>query len=268
MRRSSAWWSVALGGALLTCRVALAQPVIHIPPPIAVPEGFFGHHVAELGGDLLVAAVANLSSFGGEVYLLDPATGSLMQTFVNPDAMLYKHFGVSLASVGGKALIGAYSASGGVIVSGAAFLFDAATGTLVRTFPNPAGSNALFGSPVAALGSDVLVGAPGDSIAGAVYLFDGTTGALLRTFQAPVPASDDKFGFSIAALGSNVLVGAPGLGTSPGAAYLFDRTTGALLQTFVDPSPPGGDPFFGWGGSGRRRQRARGRPGRRCGRGG
>ena len=70
MRRSSAWWSVALGGALLTCRVALAQPVIEIPPPIVAPYGSFGHHVAELGGDLLVAAVAIITVFPDIVMVL------------------------------------------------------------------------------------------------------------------------------------------------------------------------------------------------------
>ncbi|MCL1465890.1 Calx-beta domain-containing protein [Argonema galeatum] len=108
------------------------------------------------------------------------------------------------------------------------------------TFLNPTPNNEdLFGSSVAAVGNNVLIGAPGDDTgardAGAAYLFDGTTGALLQTLT---PNYSNNFGNSVAAVGNNVLIGASG------AAYLFDGTTGALLQTFLNPTPDFYD-YFG-----------------------
>src|SRR5207247_8455774 len=99
-----------------------------------------------------------------------------------------------------------------------------------------------FGFAVTAVGSTVLIGAPG---AGRAFLFDGTSGALLRTLAAPTPEAGDQFGYAVAALGSNLLVGAPGagdLGASPnaGRAFLLDRRAGALLQIFATPTPAGG----------------------------
>jgi uncharacterized repeat protein (TIGR01451 family) len=87
---------------------------------------------------------------------------------------------------------------------------------------------------VAALGHDILVGAPNDSTrgasAGAVYLFDGTTGQLLQTFYSPHPQDGGHFGFSIAAFGNDrFFVGAPGDGTS-GAVYLVRTGRPVTLQ--------------------------------------
>jgi hypothetical protein len=122
---------------------------------------------------------------------------------------------------------------------------SAALGDLLLTINDPAPTtNDLFGQSVAALGKNMLVGAPyarvGGYVCGAVYLFDGQTGALLRTFQDPAPAHQDYFGCSVAAVGNNVLVGAyeaDAKTTNAGAAYLFNGSTGELLQTFYEPSP-------------------------------
>jgi expansin (peptidoglycan-binding protein) len=65
--------------------------------------------------------------------------------------------------------------------SGAAYLFDAATGDFLLTLTNPMpGADHYFGTVVAFAGGHVLVGVPSDdtgaSKAGSAYLFDGTTG--------------------------------------------------------------------------------------------
>jgi cysteine-rich repeat protein len=114
---------------------------------------------------------------------------------------------------------------------------------LTLSDPNPR-TSAQFGAAVAAMGSDVLVGSPGDNNSirhGAAYLFDGTSGALLRTFADPapppgIPQPSTEFGGSIAAQGGRVLIGAGGANR----AYLFDGTTGALLLTLVPPPPSAG----------------------------
>jgi outer membrane protein assembly factor BamB len=161
--------------------------------------------------------------------------------------MVDDRLGTSLAAVGGNVLVGAPGRDANSIFdSGAAYLFDATTGGLLRTFSNPTpAAFDQFGSAVAGVDGKVLVGAPlkdagAVSDAGAAYLFDGMTGGLLHTFSEPAPTTESQFGAAVAGLGGNVLVGAPG-GT--GAAYLFDGMTGALLHAFMNPTPVAGDNF-------------------------
>ena len=119
---------------------------------------------------------------------------------------------------------------------GAVRLFDGATGALLRTFNDPdPGSGRSFGSAVAAVSGNVLVGAPSyNGPAAAAYLFDGATGALLQTYPSPNPQTYDGFGTAVASFGTDVLVGSP----SNDAVYLFDASTATLLRTFTNPFPP------------------------------
>src|SRR5262249_43321198 len=118
---------------------------------------------------------------------------------------------------------------------GLSYLFDA-TGAVLRTFTNP-GSFGGFGTSVAVVGGNVLIGVKDDGPGGgAAYLFDGTTGALLLTIPDPSPAAERLFGSVVAAFGNDILVSAPTY-TGPGEVDLFDGTTGALLQTFANPNP-------------------------------
>ena len=90
-----------------------------------------------------------------------------------------------------------------------------------------------FGRAVAALGDDILVGAPGNS--GAVYRFDGRDGRLLATFADPDASGGNRFGVAIAADHGRVVVGAPDHDAGDGdegAAYVFDARTGALQASF------------------------------------
>ena len=116
--------------------------------------------------------------------------------------------------------------------------------TLAQTFLNPSPDPSdRFGQSVASIGSNVIVGAPGDSNAGAVYVFDGANGSILLTIPNPDTgaASNPQFGFSVAAVGGNILVGAPSYDIPTagriGRAVLFDGTTGDLLLTIPNPTP-------------------------------
>src|SRR6185369_11982455 len=137
--------------------------------------------------------------------------------------------------------------------AGAAYLFDATTGTLLRTFTNPTpGANDQFGSEIALFGNRALIAAPFDDAgatdSGAVYLYDTTTGALLRTFTNPTPAMSDTFGTSVALSGTRVLIGAEQDDTSgfnEGIAYLYDLATGNLIKTLTIPSVNGDSEFLG-----------------------
>jgi hypothetical protein len=117
-----------------------------------------------------------------------------------------------------------------------------------------------FGYSVAAVGTNIVIGAPFDdpggiTDAGSAYLFN-STGVQLQTFENPNPDPGDQFGFSVAGVGTNVIIGAPnddpGGVRDAGSAYLFDSNTGALVQTFnnpiSDPNNPNIDAGdqFGW----------------------
>ena len=127
----------------------------------------------------------------------------------------------------------------------------AALGDLMRAYRNPtpdAGDS--FGHCVAALGNEVLVGAPYDDTygddAGIVYLLDAS-GNVSKTFHGPAPFANERFGSHFVAVGENVLI----FGNDPEYAdndigYLFEVETGKVLHTFRNPTPAAGD-YFGWG---------------------
>ena len=219
---------------------------------------YFGGSVAVSGNNLLVGAPNddNQGEEGsGAAFLFDATMGDLRQTLLNPSPARYDYFGGSVAVSGNHLLVGAVFDGGvGESGSGAAYLFDAATGDLLQTLLNPSPDNFdLFGTSVAVSGNNLLVGASnddnqGEEGSGAAYLFDAATGDLLQTLLNPSPDRADSFGTSVAVSGNNLLVGAPGNEDqgekSSGAAYLFDAATGDLLQTLLNPSPDNGD-FFG-----------------------
>jgi hypothetical protein len=134
---------------------------------------------------------------------------------------------------------------------GQAHLFDANTGTLLRTFEDPSATSLdQFGISVAMDGTRVLIGAMGDNnngfFVGQAYLYDAVSGELLQTFDDPTPTGEDQFGTSVALDGNYVLVGARGddtNGSNIGQAHLFDAITGSLLWTFNDPTITSTDEF-------------------------
>jgi len=174
----------------------------------------------------------------------------------NPDVYGRAAFGYSLAAVGNNIAIGAVEDDTATIDGGAVYLFDGATGTLLRTFLDPTPEIFEgFGIGMATLGDNVLIGSPQVDIAGTntgtVYLFDASAGSILRTFTNPTPAGNDGFGARIASLGDDLIVSAwadDTAGEDAGAAYLLDGVSGQLLQTFLNPAPgppdyAGGDSF-------------------------
>src|SRR5882672_2092451 len=187
--------------------------LLTIPNPTPAFDDLFGYSVAALGDAILVGAPYDGTGApgAGAVYLFDAQTGALLQTFTNPTPADYDLFGQTVAGVNGEVLVGAPFDDTAAGNAGAAYLFDAASGALLRTFTSPrARAGDFFGSSVAGVGGNVLVGAPFDgtaaSNAGAAYLLDAASGALVRTFLDPEPAADERFGSVVAALGGDVLV--------------------------------------------------------------
>jgi hypothetical protein len=83
-----------------------------IPSPsvttLHVSEGYgFGYSLASLGGALLVGNPMATGGplAGGAGYLVDPATGGVLQTFYSPSASTCL-FGTTVAAVGGRGVGG------------------------------------------------------------------------------------------------------------------------------------------------------------------
>jgi hypothetical protein len=124
-----------------------------------------------------------------------------------------------------------------------------AAGNLVQVLLNPTGDDSdRFGTALAAVGENVLVGAPQDDTdarnGGIAYLFSGATGQLLRVLRNPQPADDDHFGEVVAAMGEDILIAAPQpFSSGPGFVFLFDGLTGRFLHRFQHPTPHPRDGF-------------------------
>jgi hypothetical protein len=193
--------------------------------------------VAAVGNNVLIGA-NGVNGSEGAAYLYNPP-GTFLQSFTDPNKTYQDYFGGSVAAVGNKVLVGAGNGS-----KGAAYLYNPASATPntpIATFTDPNNTiNDLFGSSVAAVGNNVLVGAEGvNGYKGAAYLYN-PSGTLLQSFTDPNNTAKDRFGSSVAAVGSDVLVGALGANGSKGAAYLYNPS-GTLLQTFTDPNNTAGD---------------------------
>ena len=163
----------------------------------------------------------------------------------------YDRFGNSVAVSGSTIVVGAPGGAKGAEWSGAAYVFDAASGNLRWTLNNPSPADYdQFGYSVAVSGNTIVVGDPGDNTdadnAGAAYVFDAASGNLRWTLNNPTPNGEDQFGYSMAVSGNTIVVGAPGDNTdadSAGAAYVFDAASGNLRWTLNNPAPNSEDQF-------------------------
>ena len=131
--------------------------------PTPASNDWFGISVAAVGSDrVLIGADGDDTGAldAGAAYLFS-TNGTLLTTFTNPTPAASDYFGHSVAAVGSdRVLIGAYQDNTGAADAGAAYLFST-NGTLLTTFTNPTPAACdLFGSALAAVGSDrVLIGA-------------------------------------------------------------------------------------------------------------
>ena len=96
---------------------------------------------------------------------------------------------------------------------GEAYLFEPASGLLVRTLINPTPqANDEFGVAIVDVGGNLLIGAPGDDSqafnSGAAYLISPSNGQVICEVGNPNPTfPDSRFGSVLAATGLRALVG-------------------------------------------------------------
>ena len=182
-------------------------------------------------------------------------------------------FGGAVAAVDGNVAVAARTGDGIAETShaGVVYLYDGvptddgvststAYGTLIHAFADPnAAPGDEFGASIAAVGNDLLIGAPGSSLSGpgdgAAYLFDAnpdseTFGALLATLTIPDagPAHEAHFGAAVGSAGTNLLIGAPGKDSDAGEVDVFqgDLTRpsfGGVLLSLANPDAQPGAQF-------------------------
>jgi len=215
----------------------------------------FGYSVAAVGADILVGDPGDdtKGTDAGAAYLFDGNDGSLSVGFINPDSPANAagdQFGFSVAGVGSNVLIGAPGDDiGGESNVGSAYFFNLEEDQ-IQTLSNPTPqAEDQFGFSVAGVGSNLLIGAPGDdhngkTDAGAAYLFDSSNGSLLKDFFSFNSDNDGQFGYSVAGVENHVLVGAPGERVTinnetktAGAAYLFKDSDPNNGQRLISPNP-------------------------------
>ena len=205
----------------------------------------FGRPVALDGNVALVGAPGG----SGTASSLNIVNGNVLQTFDNPNpstsgAVATDFYGGSVDLSSGRVLIGAQSEDIAAIDSGAAYLFDAATGDLLRTLTHPipidgtGGFGQDFGRGIALNGNHALIG----TFRGGAFFFDVVTGELLFSFPGLSP-DPESLALSEQFIAIGDITNTTGA-TSAGAVQLFDKATGSNLRTFFNPTPSAFD-FFG-----------------------
>tara|TARA_R110002111_G_scaffold108858_1_gene167614 strand:- start:602 stop:1858 length:1257 start_codon:yes stop_codon:yes gene_type:complete len=186
----------------------------------------------------------------GSAYLFDATTGTQIAKLTAPDPGAADLFGYSVAIDSGQAIVGALQHNGAYVGSGAAYLFDATTGALIREYaPNDPGLGDKFGTSVAMSGNTAIIGASLDdgvhTDSGSAYVFDVTTGNQLLKLTASDPSERQEFGHSVAISGNIAVVGARDSYSNNGYAYIFDISTGNELFKLASPYAENGN-YFGW----------------------
>lgn len=194
-----------------------------------------------VAGNLIVLGAPYHGSYGGIfVYRYNGSSWVQSQGLIEPSlknsAVLTENFGYDIAISGSNVYVGApgyYHADPiNFAKAGAVFVFSDNGSTLSETRVISASDKAsgdAFGAAVAALGSQLVVGAPGN---GKAYLFSGS-GYTETKLVSNLPANS-RFGTSAAITSSRIAIGAPGAlnaqNEGSGGVVAFD-TAGARKQT-------------------------------------
>ena len=231
-------------GLNLGATSVLASPDDHLSkliPLDAAAEDAHGWSV-DLENDLVVVGAPgddDLGSDSGSAYLFDTAGNQILKLLA-VDGGAGDRFGFSVAIADGIVAVGAPGHEHGGTDAGAAYLFDATTGTqIAKLTPNDAEAGDEFGNSIGIDNGIVAVGAwradeLGDG-SGAAYLFDASTGNQLDKLLPDTGNNHQTFGVSIAIEDDIVAIGSRsffvlGEGYTFAKVYLFDVPTGNQLH--------------------------------------
>lgn len=241
---------------LMDGRSGETQFEIANPNPAA--SDAFGAAIA-MSGDLLVVGAHRADDGaidGGVAYVFNSLTGQLISTLRNPLPKNQDYFGSSVAIWNEQVVVGAYRKDDdvtGAVDVGAAFLYDAFTGTLVAEIENPEPNDFdHFAHAVSISESGIAVGAYQDDLgafnAGSVYVYDRRDLTSMQRIANPSPVASDQFGYAISLSGSTLAVGAPrkDLGDfDAGAVYLYHTGMADPQHVLIDASPKTSGNFGG-----------------------
>lgn len=236
---------------------ATGVQLVKLRPNDGGAADFFGSSIAISNGVVAVGAYGDDDNGfdSGSAYLFDAATGAQLIKLLPDDGSAYASFGNSIAIDNGKVAVGAYYDDDNGVLSGSAYLFNAATGEqLAKLLPNDGAAEAVFGFSIDIEGNFVVVGSvhgafPGGDNScnnGAAYLFDASTGTQISKLLPTDGAQGDDFGISISIDNGLVVIGArfdDYDGFDSGSAYLFDATTGTQLVKLIPSDGGVGDRF-------------------------
>jgi hypothetical protein len=215
---------------------ALAMTLANPTP--AVGDGF-GTSVSIFANTVAVGSPNDdtRAEDGGTAYVFNATTGALVATLVDPRPFLDDRFGSSLAISGNKVAVGVAGDNVQGRDAGSVYLFDSATGTVLRRLASPKPEvDGRFAASLAISGNNVIIGANQEDKnnskdSGSAYVFDASTGALAISLQNPTGSLASNFGSQMALTENRFVVG-----TGRGEVYLFDRDTERLVAKLADPS--------------------------------
>lgn len=198
------------GGSAYIFDAATGTQLFKLVPPDSSPNNQFGRDVDIADG---IAAIGAINLKGkGSVYLFDATTGAFIHKIQGIDTQGGDIFGHAVAIQDGLLAVGAPNHRQNGNDSGAAYIFDVATGDqLSKLLPADGTRNDLFGSSVAIDNNIAVVGAWHDDDtaidSGSAYFFDALTGDQIAKVFAADPEFNDGFGFSVALHGGTLAIG-------------------------------------------------------------
>jgi FG-GAP repeat len=224
-----------------------------LAPDDGEPYDHFGCSVAIDGSTAVIGAWGDddRGVNSGSAYLFDISTGQQIAKLLPADGKAEDRFGFCVAIEGSIAVVGSpYNDANGNF-SGAAYLFDSATGEqLAKLLPDDGAADDWFGISVGVNGNTVLIGAAGNNDcgheAGSAYLFDTTTGEQTRKLLPSDNPLNDHFGCAVDLDESTAIVGAADdRDAGWGSAYLFELPTHYAAKPDARLVPDDDAPEFG-----------------------
>jgi WD40 repeat protein len=223
-------------GAAYVYDISKSREVLKLTASDAEVDDAFGHSVGVSGNRVIVGASLNDDdgTNSGSAYLFDLTTGMELFKLNASDAEENDQFGNAVAIGEDRAIVGAAWRDETGVDSGAAYVFDIATGAeLYKLVGSDTSEYDQFGNKVAISGNLGIVSAHGHdgaaTNAGAAYVFDLSTGTQVCKLTISDATADEYSGYSVAIDGDLAIVGSA-LKSATGAAYLFDARSGQQLM--------------------------------------
>jgi hypothetical protein len=190
----------------------------------------FGRSVAFVGDQIVVGAPRDEPSSAltnsGSVFAFDRTTGGLIRKLENPTPADFDEFGMSVAGIGDKLVVGG--------TSDEIYIYSRDDGTLLHTIGDPSSSHGSFGEVLSRYGDNLLASARYGPM---VHLIDLDTGNVLFTFDVPGASNFPALvgtQVSLANQNGNIVVGNPAWDS--GIGFPADEGRVFIIRGVPEPS--------------------------------